>query len=385
MCGEESGSSRGECPLRICLIGSATSVHVQRWATWLTDHGYDVHVLSNFPGGISHVHVWPLPSRQKYGGRAYLLSLSVVWRTIRAIRPAIVHIHHLGGSMLYVPLLPMRLPLVLSAWGSDVLRPSYGHRLVLRTFLPRASLVLTTSRQMADVLRRSYGVDVGRIRTESGGISAEAAKLQDEARRSSVRNRMGIADDAFLVFCNRSMGAVYGTSTVLEGFQRFHGMFGKSWLVLIEGPEPKNAQVLAYRRELCKKAEATECVSVVPGEIDQEAMLGLLRASDAIVSVPTTDQRSASVLEALSQCPTVICSDIPPMRELQDEGFRLAFVRPECPVDLAAALQIASGETQSATAERLRLNRVLIVNRESFDAHMHAIASEYARLVRGAS
>lgn len=384
MCGDRSGSSRDARPLRVCLVGSAANIHVQQWAMWLAGNGYEVDVLSNYPGDIEGVRVWHLPSKQRYGNRAYLLSLPMVWKTVRAIRPSVVHIHYLGGSMLYVPLLPKRLPLILSAWGSDILRAGRGHRLILKAFLTRASLVLTTSRQMADTLRRSYGVEALKVRTVSWGISAEAVKLLDETRRTAVRGQMGVSDDMFVVLCNRLMTPVYDTETVLEGFAKFHSEHGRSWLFLIEGPDTEDAIVLRYRRELHKKAQAAECVSVLPGRISQQDMLGLLRASDAVVSIPLTDQRSSSALEALSQCSTVICSDIPPNRELQEEGFGLALVRPRCSIELAKALLFASSEAKQAAEQRLEHNRLLIVDHETSDAQMRIIASEYVRLVRGA-
>ena len=66
-------------------------------------------------------------------------------------------------------------------------------------------------------------------------------------------------------------------------------------------------------------------------------MAKYLRASDAAISIPISDQRSTSVLEAFAACPRVILSKLAVTEELAGDGYRFIFL----PGDDGAAVTVA--------------------------------------------
>jgi len=53
--------------LKICYIGDAQSIHLQRWARWFAERGYEVHLITDRPHEIKGVKLHTV----KLGRNAY--------------------------------------------------------------------------------------------------------------------------------------------------------------------------------------------------------------------------------------------------------------------------------------------------------------------------
>lgn len=107
-----------DTPLHLCLLGDATSPHVQRWAREMLARNYRVSVITARPAVIDGVVVKELtPVRRSV---QWLLRVGEARRHVAELAPDILHAHYIT-SYGYLAARCVRHPLVMTAWGSDLL------------------------------------------------------------------------------------------------------------------------------------------------------------------------------------------------------------------------------------------------------------------------
>jgi hypothetical protein len=158
-------------PLRLCVLGDLDSIHTRRWIKPFVARGHEVHAVSYYrpkaaPEGV-HLHV--LDDRPRSDQRASsgassgtasslppnLLRIANAFRyrrrglarAISEIAPDVLHAHYVVEYGLFAASAGFR-PLVVTAWGSDVLvaaRSSALARMITRYALRSADLVTSSA------------------------------------------------------------------------------------------------------------------------------------------------------------------------------------------------------------------------------------------------
>src|SRR6266849_6707153 len=164
---------------KICLISNPDSIHVQRWERHFSTRGFDVSLLSVYqpqtePSSEASLHYLRPRSTAPSSGRARaataaqrfpgLLRLFTAaryraagfYRELDRINPDLVHAHYVSDYG-FLAALSRRHPLIVSAWGSDVLvDPGLSPitRQLVRWVLGRADLVTYDANQVRDVAQK---------------------------------------------------------------------------------------------------------------------------------------------------------------------------------------------------------------------------------------
>ena len=134
--------------LKIAIVGWAGSVHVKRWSQGLSERGYEIKVISLGGEPIDGVETAIIPRSGKF---SYFTGKSQAVKRIKEFAPDIVHALYATGNAWWGMKARIR-PLVVSVWGSDVMR--FPSNLITRTIskriLARADHICATS----ELLRR---------------------------------------------------------------------------------------------------------------------------------------------------------------------------------------------------------------------------------------
>src|SRR5690348_12064120 len=105
--------------MRIMLLSDALSTHTQRWCSAWVERGHEVHLVSfrkaNLPGITFHKL-----STYGLGRLGYFLAIPRLRRLERAVRPDITHANYVT-SYGFLAAAAGLVPLVITAWGTDVL------------------------------------------------------------------------------------------------------------------------------------------------------------------------------------------------------------------------------------------------------------------------
>ena len=135
--------------MKILYVADAKSIHTQRWAKWFSAAGHDVHVATFREADIPGVQVHRLPTLG-LGKVGYFASILFLKRLARRIRPDVVHAHYLTSYGFVAAAAHLR-PLVVTAWGSDLLlspRDSALAQWLVKTAIGRADMVTTVAEHM---------------------------------------------------------------------------------------------------------------------------------------------------------------------------------------------------------------------------------------------
>jgi len=296
----------------LCLLGDANSVHVQRWAREMLARGMRVSVVTARSApidGVAQQFVLPPVKRST----DWLLRTGAAQRAVAALAPDIVHAHYVT-SYGYLAARIARRPLVMTAWGSDLLvtpKHSAWMRALTRWTLRRADLVTGDSADLvaeiatyqprqAPVLVH-WGVDLARF---APAAWADKPRFEIVSLRNWEPNyRIDVIVQAFALLRQRLPDAPV----------RLHLLGG--------GPlaDPLAQQVRTLGLE--------DRVSL-HGRMDDAGMAGVLGRCKVSVSVPVSDATSVSVLESMACGLAVVASDLPANRQWLVAEPRLLLPQP---------------------------------------------------------
>ncbi len=349
--------------IHLCLLGDANSVHLQRWAHEMLARGLRVSVVTARPAPIAGVaeQVVLAPVRRPSD---WLFRVGECTRALRRLAPDIVHAHYVT-SYGYLAARADRHPLVLTAWGSDLLVTPRNSRLMHALTgwtLRRADLVTGDSADLVQAaadhglrqppLLLHWGVDLARFDAQPW---ADKPRLDIVSLRNWEPNyRIATIVDALALLRQRLPALAV----------HLHLLGGGS-----------GATALAAQVQTLGLQDAV----TLHGRLDDTGMAAVLARCKLSVSVPDSDATSVSVLESMACGLALVAADLPANREwLGDEGGVL--VSDVTPDALADALQRLAQDDDAAARMGAR-NRALIQAQGSRQHQMDRILGEYKRLL----
>ena len=324
-------------PLRICVVGDLDGVHTHRWLRWFVERGHELHAVSYYqpqrppPGVTVHALVgvsvsaagpghwqpaarrlaeavspslWRLVNGLRYQRRG-------LGRAIESVEPDVIHAHYVVEHGFYAALAGRR-PLVVTAWGSDVLvapRRSPLTQAIARYALRRADLVTSNNEYMAQRLVE-LGAPPGKVALVV--LGADAFFL--EVPEASVNLRPAGETPPTVISVRSLDSRLYNVDVILRAMALVRKRLPDARLLVAgEGRLRAGLERLAIRLGL------EGAVSFL-GYLDREALRDALASSHVYVSVPRSDATAVSTLEAMAVGCFPIVSDLPSQEELVQDG-----------------------------------------------------------------
>ena len=362
---------------RLLLVGWLNSPHVGDWGREMAARGWEVHIAGEAepeqppaapPAGVADVHA--MPAVGPPGLAAFRLA---GWLRSRAgeIRPDVTHAHWLQSFGWMAARAGLR-PLVVSAWGSDVLRAGPLMRRRSRKALRAADAVLADSAHLAREADRLAGGGLA-VEVVNWGVDLQVFAPGGEAQRTEARRRLGL-DGRPLVLGPRGLDARYNPGTLIEAFAEVRRELPDAVLALKHPHRSVPAEIGAA----IERSGLSDGVRII-GHVSLDELLDWYRVADASVSIPDTDSSPRTVWELLAcGCPTVV-SDLPWTAEWLRDGDHAMVV----PVEAGAvARAIVSILRDPALARRLAENgRRLAREKMDKQTEMDRVEAIYRRLI----
>ena len=308
--------------MRICYVADGTSIHTQRWVNYFAKNGHEVHLIcwklmAGYDGNI-HIHlltrlapkIWPVS--QYVGALLWILQTR---RFIRKIKPDVVDGHFITVYGFLAACSGFH-PLVVTAWGSDMLvRPKQNplSKFTTRYASRKADVIVCLF--PADVAKEQItklGIDSNKIRTVLLGV--DTADFSPSHRDGKIRRTLGIENSQPVVISTRALAPIYDVETLVRSIP----------LVLAEIPQARfviagAGEQHGYLVELAHGlgvSNSTEFVGWVP----RTELPRYLSSADIYVSSSLSDGTSNSLLEAMACELAPIVTDIPANRPWINEG-----------------------------------------------------------------
>ena len=282
--------------LHLALLGDATSVHVQRWAREMLARGWRVSLVTARPQPIDGVAQIALPPVTR--STDWLWRVGAARRAVAALAPDIVHAHYVT-SYGYLAARCGRQPLVMTAWGSDLLLTPAQNPLIARLTawtLGRARLLTGDSRDLLDAARR--------LRP---GVRAELIHWGvDRARFAPVP---WSGKPGFEAVSLRSWEPNYRIDVILRAFAQVIAQRPGARLHLLGGGSEE-----ARLRKMVVDLALQNSVQF-HGRLDDAGMAAVMARCKLSISVPESDATSVSVLESMACGLAVIATDLAANRD----------------------------------------------------------------------
>jgi glycosyltransferase involved in cell wall biosynthesis len=351
--------------MRILYIADAQSVHTRRWAEAFRDLGAQVHVASFRPALIAGVEVHRLPTGG-LGSAGYLLALPVLRRLASRLRPDIVHAQYLTSYGFLAALAGLH-PLVVTAWGSDVLvspRESRLARALVGYALRHADRVTTVAEHMNAAVM-ALGAPAARVQAVPFGVDTALFRPPAEPRAEAPPLR---------VICTRNFAPVYSVHTLVEAAQQLQGRgFALALDLVGAGPlrEDLQAQV---------QAAGLAPVTVFHGHVDHPRLVKLLGAAHVFVSPAVSDGNNVSLNEAMACGCFPVATDIPANAQWLEQGRNGLLFRPGDAPGLADAIAQAAGDAAWRAAAAAE-NRLIVEQRADWQVNVQRMRGIYEDLI----
>lgn len=294
---------------RILFFADAASVHTRRWVAAVVERGAEAIVITRQPAevpGATEV-IAIAPGSDKL---TWFKALPEVRRVAREVaqrfQPTLVHGHYVTSYGLWAAMCGLKLPTVLTAWGSDILvtpRDSRLMRLVVAWSLRHADLITADSMDMIDEIARYH--PQAPCHQILWGADTDVFTPSDTAAEPQH----------FDIVSLRSWEPNYNIDTIVEGFAQFAAQRPQAHarLHLLGGGSLSDA-LHAQVAELGLQDQVR-----FHGRVNDVQMVQAIQQSRVSVSVPTSDATSVSVLESMACGLPVLASDLPANRQWVDE------------------------------------------------------------------
>jgi len=371
----------------ILYLAPMDSIHSRRWVRYFADHGYAVHVLyfdntpaadlAAFPDIV--FHQVPLqadkPGFVNYVrfGLQLLRRSSAVRQIIRSVDPDLIHVHFID----FRAYLASRLayPLMLTAWGSDVLvlpKRNAVFRYLLTSSLSAASVITCDADHMKEAIVR-FGVPAEKVNIVYFGT--DLTKFNPARRDPAIRAELGFPGDAKLVISLRTLRPVYDIPTFIQAIPTVRAQAPEARFVIVGGgPERENLE------RLTRELGVTDVVRFT-GRLSDEDLQRYTASADLYVSTSLSDGGlAASTAEAMACEIPVVISDFGNNADWVERGSGgLLFPLQD---DQALAKQIVHLLKNPGAAARIaRRGREIIDERNNWHKEMQKIDRMYRELM----
>jgi glycosyltransferase involved in cell wall biosynthesis len=321
---------------KICYLANAASVHTMRWANYFAERNWDIDLISwhKKPESIEadrniNLHYIHLPPHYlaRYGA---LIELAY---TMRQIKPDLIHAHYLSHfgvlASLHARLSGFK-PLVVTAWGSDVLGNSQGYRhWWLKYVLKRAELITCDAEHMIEVMVK-LGADDKRIKLIYFGTDTQKFKPQPKSRKLVESLEL---EESPVVISTRSLDPIYDVESLIRAIP----------LILEEVPRAEfiiagSGRQRDYLVRLAEELAVSDSIRFT-GLIPEDKLPAYLNLADVYVSTSLSDAGlAASTAEAMACGLPAVITDFGDNRKWVTDEANGFLVPPQDPTALAAAV-----------------------------------------------
>lgn len=364
--------------LKICVMGNARSVHIQRWAVAYADRDHEVYVLSirhaDIPGALVRtVCIGPINSSSiGWTFLSYLRMLRSARKHLQELAPDVVHAHY---TLTYGVIAAFSgfHPWVLSTWGADVIWDGPGKmpwlfRLLNRYAVQRADLLSATSKFMLHRVRDLVPALVSAVHIPFG--------VDTERFHPISKDPGGTEQQEFRIGFVKALRPKYGPELLLRAMPGILREVANARLILAgRGPLKEKLLKLLYELGL---AESAEFVGFVPND----QVPRLMRTFDVFVNCSICDSESfgVSILEASACGVAVVATRVGGVPEVCIEGQTGVLVEPgDSEALVAAIISLAKGPDRRRALGRR--GREFVVATYTWRNSVDTMLNHFLRLV----
>lgn len=372
-----------EKKITICLLGSAKSIHLLKWSRYFADRGHNTHLVSyaqlaegydlnsiklhlikkRFP-----IEMWPFNTLLNLP-----FILTKVKKIIKEIKPDIINSHYVTSYGTLAALLKFR-PLVITAWGSDVLvtpKKFWPSKFSVSYALKKTDLITCDAEHMKKAMIK-LGAEPSKIKIINFGIDVQ--KFSPGLKDNELAKRIGVLNSK-IVISLRNLDPIYDVETLIRATPIVLKKLPETkFLIVGSGPQERKLKKLADGFNI------TENIKFL-GTVPNDQLPKYLRLSDVYVSTSLSDGGiAASTAEAMACGLPVIITNVGDNKKWVKDG-ESGFVVPTKNPQVLAEKVIYLLKNENLRKEMGKKGREIIMERNDYYKEMEKMENIYYELV----
>lgn len=369
--------------LRILHIGNGRAFKIKAIVDAFLKRRHEVHMVPIPPieegwEGVTwhYLPTPPVPGQAKVPAR-----LLQVRGLARRLRPDVVHAHNAWGPGWYSAVTGLH-PLVIHAYGGDLLPEQYAGRPVLQRWLTSwacriADRVIVTGRHMIEA---SAGLGIPRERLTLLPRGVDLERYRPGIDTAGLRRRLGLEGAAPVILSPRYQvdEALYNLDTVIDACAAVRVRLPGA--VCLQLYDPGREEGRSRLKKVAAERGLGEGYRLVP-VVDNTMMPLFYNLADAVVSVPSSDGFPVTVLEASACGAPLVVSSLPYCGEwfVDGENGLLVPVRDATALAEALVAVCIDGDLRGRLGAA---GRRLVEERADYRRCMDALEAVYRELLR---
>jgi glycosyltransferase involved in cell wall biosynthesis len=370
--------------MKICYVADGASIHTQRWVNYFARKGHEVHLVcwKLMPGYDESIHIHLLTrlapkiwAISQY--LSFLFWIIQVRQLVSEIKPDIVDGHFITVYGFLAACSGFH-PLVVNAWGSDIMvQPKRNplSKFTTKYALKKADMIICLF--PIDVAKEQItklGIDPDKIRTLLLGVNT--AEFNSSHGDEKIRRTLDIESSHPIVISTRTLAPIYDVETLVKAIP----------LVLAEVPQAQfviagAGKKQGYLGELVRDLGVSNNTTFI-GWIPRAELPKYLSSADIYVSSSLSDGASVSLFEAMACELAPIVTDIPANRPWINDGEN-GFLFPARDYKKLASKIIYLLSNEEVRRNFSRKSREIVRNKAEQQTEMEKIDSIYTELIKG--
>ena len=360
---------------KICYLGGAISIHVQRWANYFAEHGWEVHIITKEPAknGLHpniKQHFSPAFFPQSIHKLNFPIHLHNINKLINLIKPDVVHAISIESYGAYTGFIKSKA-IVLTGWGFKHTITSNGlQKWIEQRALKKADVVWVGSQALKDAIAK-YGCDENKVVVIPWGVNAKM--FNPDINGSEVRQKLDL-DGSHVVISARCFETYTDIGCLINAIPDVLKVLPDSRFI-IAGSGSLEHEL----KQLTKDLGVWDSVRFV-GEIPHPKLPVYFRAADIYVATSLMDSSSVSLLDAMACGLPVVVTNALSNDEWVENGKNGFIVPMKDPKSLAEKIiyLLKHPELMEKFGKR---NREIIVERTDEENVMGKIEKIYKELI----
>lgn len=282
--------------MKILYISDAKSIHTKRWANYFHSQGHTVEIASFRFDRDSTVPIHTLKT-YGFGKLGYFFAVAQLKSIVNKSKPDIIHAQYIT-SYGFLSSLANLHPLILTAWGSDILvspQKSFFSRFLVQYALKRADCVTTVAEHMNEYINK-YCATCKDVQAMPFGVDLDLFSLPQFKKQDTKTLKL---------ISTRNFTAIYNIDTLIKAVDILNK---KGILISLE--LVGEGELRGELEALVKKLNLQDIVTFY-GHIEQFKIVELLQNADIFITTAISDGNNISLNEAMACGCFPIATNIP--------------------------------------------------------------------------
>jgi glycosyltransferase involved in cell wall biosynthesis len=346
--------------MKLLFIADSDSIHTVRWVNFLQGNGHYVyylvksHTILKEDGknlydcflanilakiralycALDSAHLIPDVLIYTY---TILNGLHRIRQVTKNMKPDVIHVHFISLFGISASIFSYH-PIILSAWGSDILRAPRNHlyQSLLKRALNKADCITTTSVHMRNLIINKYNVKPSSVIQLPWGIDLNTFKRADNDSISFFKEKLHINQAANVIISPRSMVPQNYILNIVEALPIVVSKHPNTIFIFIVGLNNVNTEYVTNIKARLSQMHLDSNIRFISRMLDPKEMNDFLNISDILVSLAHShDQFAATILEGMRCGVAPIVSHGEVYKQYLCDGENALFVVFDNPDDIA--------------------------------------------------